>query len=456
MRASPITARPITASPIAARAISAGQLSPMAEAILPLFTNGVQGVWFDPSDFSTMFQDAAGTTHVTALGQPVGKILDKSPLGKHATCPGATTSRPTIEARVNRLLNSAVTGGGAAPTSWTQPFATGSSAPEASSLYAGETAYVQSGTAQRPFISQDITALANATYQLSMQVESVTGSVQAQLAMLPNSALAGSSFSFPVCEANPSGGATGIITTGKLVATLTISSTSGTVGCRFGLGASGAATGTLKFSRPQVAFNDDQFKNAYQLVNTATDYTDIGAPRYLAFDGTDDWLETAAIDMTGTDSVLAVAGIRKNSDSVQGFIAEFSASFASNAGSFHLTSSLGATPSYGFSSRGSATGALADAMSGYPAPRTNVLTGIGNISGDTAILRVNGAQAVSVSTDQGTGNYGNHKLYIGRRGGTANPFNGRLYGLVIVGAAQSDAIVSALEKHMAMKTGVSF
>jgi hypothetical protein len=43
-----------------------------------LFAAGEQGVWYDPSDFSTMFQDAAGTTPVTAVEQPVGLLLDKS------------------------------------------------------------------------------------------------------------------------------------------------------------------------------------------------------------------------------------------------------------------------------------------------------------------------------------------------------------------------------------------
>lgn len=43
-----------------------------------LFASGEQGAWFDPSDLSTMFQDSTGTTPVTADGQPVGLILDKS------------------------------------------------------------------------------------------------------------------------------------------------------------------------------------------------------------------------------------------------------------------------------------------------------------------------------------------------------------------------------------------
>ena len=43
-----------------------------------LFTASEQGVVYDPRDLSTMFQDSAGTTPVTADGQPVGLVLDKS------------------------------------------------------------------------------------------------------------------------------------------------------------------------------------------------------------------------------------------------------------------------------------------------------------------------------------------------------------------------------------------
>jgi hypothetical protein len=42
-------------------------------------------LWLDPSDLSTLFQDSAGTTPVTADGHPVGKILDKSGNGYHAS-----------------------------------------------------------------------------------------------------------------------------------------------------------------------------------------------------------------------------------------------------------------------------------------------------------------------------------------------------------------------------------
>ena len=59
-----------------------------------LFATGEQGAWYDPSDLSTLFQDDAGLTPVTAAGQSVGRINDKSGRGNHATQSNAA-QRPT-------------------------------------------------------------------------------------------------------------------------------------------------------------------------------------------------------------------------------------------------------------------------------------------------------------------------------------------------------------------------
>ena len=63
---------------------------------LTLFSAGEKGVWFDPTDISTLFQDAAGTIPVTAYGQKVGRILDKSGNGNHATQSNAAL-QPTYQ-----------------------------------------------------------------------------------------------------------------------------------------------------------------------------------------------------------------------------------------------------------------------------------------------------------------------------------------------------------------------
>lgn len=57
--------------------------------IADLFTGGAVGIWYDPADITTLFQDAAGTVPVTAAGQPVGLMLDKSGNGVHAEQPTA-------------------------------------------------------------------------------------------------------------------------------------------------------------------------------------------------------------------------------------------------------------------------------------------------------------------------------------------------------------------------------
>lgn len=60
-----------------------------------LFAAGEQGAWYDPSDLSTMFQDAAGTTPVTTANQQVGLILDKSGNNNHASQPTGA-NRPIL------------------------------------------------------------------------------------------------------------------------------------------------------------------------------------------------------------------------------------------------------------------------------------------------------------------------------------------------------------------------
>lgn len=55
-----------------------GNTPTLDQQIKKLFASGEQGFFYDTNDLSTMFQDAAGTTPVTAVGQPVGLMLDKS------------------------------------------------------------------------------------------------------------------------------------------------------------------------------------------------------------------------------------------------------------------------------------------------------------------------------------------------------------------------------------------
>jgi hypothetical protein len=60
-----------------------------------LFISGEKGVWYDPSDITTLFQDVAGNIPVTASGQTVALMKDKSGNNAHAT-QSTAGSRPTF------------------------------------------------------------------------------------------------------------------------------------------------------------------------------------------------------------------------------------------------------------------------------------------------------------------------------------------------------------------------
>jgi hypothetical protein len=196
---------------------------------------------------------------------------------------------------------------------------------------------------------------------------------------------------------------------------------------------------------------------AYQRVTSQWDVSEAGVAQigYLSFDGVDDGMVTSTIT-PGVDKAQVFAGVRKLSDAASAMLLEASADSSVNAGSVFVTApgNVGAQ-SYGFRSRG--TTAAADALPGViaAAPTTNVLTGLGDISGDRSTLRVDGSQVAQSTADQGTGNYLAYPLYIGRRGGTTLPFNGRMYQLIVrFGPNLSDAQIAATEAYVAGKTGV--
>jgi hypothetical protein len=195
----------------------------------------------------------------------------------------------------------------------------------------------------------------------------------------------------------------------------------------------------------------------YQRIEAATVYDSDTSkfPLYLALDGSDDSLYTAAnLDLSATDKVTVFAGVTKLSDAANGVIVEHSASPGTDNGVFGLQAP-GGTPASELAvwrSRGT-NSAFAIASSGFTAPATAVLTGLGDISGDSAILRINGAQAASATGDQGTGNLGTYPLYIGRRNNATLPYNGRIQQLIVRGAASSAAEISSAERYIAGKQG---
>jgi len=365
-----------------------------------LFLQGQQGAWYDPSDLSTLFQDTAGTTPVTAAGQAVALMLDKS-------------KGLTLGANVAPAFVSAGTGWTVINTDATHfvTFSNGSAR-----------FYVSSST---PITTLTATLTANKYYLLTFTTtEWISGQLKFD--------------------------ATGT--------SITIPAGVGTYQVKFY-----STSGTFSLYRAAGGVTDLTFSNILiqeVLGNHATQATlgqrpicqvDSSGRPYLAFDGLDDGMVTSSIDFTGTDKMTVWAGVRKLSDAAAGTVAELSATIASNNGSFRVTAPNSAAANYGFSSKGTSQ---SDAVATtYTAPTTDVVTGIGDISGDIATLRVDGAQKATSATDQGTGTYGNYPLYIGRRGGASVPLNGRLYSLIVRGDATPDGIIQQTERWVNGKTG---
>lgn len=225
----------------------------------------------------------------------------------------------------------------------------------------------------------------------------------------------------------------------------------------------GVATNGIYVSFPDVRLSSDAALSipSYQRVGSGTgatstaagvpDYDTAGFPVRLRFDGSDDSMMTAAVDLSGTDAVTLWAGAEKRSDAAAGMIAELTATTASNNGSFSLRAPDAAAATFLLESKGTS---LADAQAtSQTAPKVAVLTGAADISADTATLRVNGTVAETATDDQGTGNYSNAILYVGRRGNASLPFNGSITGLIVRGAATVSSTIAAIEKWLGRKNG---
>ncbi len=418
---------------------------------LSLFAANEPGVWYDPSDLSTMFQDAAGTTPVTAVEQPVGLRLDKSGNGNHAK---QTTdiNRPVLSARYNLLTYTEDVSNAA----WEKTNLTASNA----TLLLETTTNAMHNAIQRP------TFVSGVQYTIRYRVKP---NGRTRVSVGGGSGLGGLASTGQFYDLTGSGsvvntlsGISASITAdadGYYTCSLTITpSSSGAIAVGIYLSDGGTnlsyfgdtSKGVYLTQADVRVSNDGVGLPAHQRVTTATDYDTTGFPYYLRYNGTNSTMQTPSIDFSSTDAVSVFAGIRKLSDAARGTVAELTASVAANNGGFHLTAPNAASATYAFESKGTA---LTDAVvsTGVVAPITSLLTGLADISADSNILRVNGAQADSDTGDQGTGNYANAALYLGARGGSSGWFQGRDYGICVLGRTATAAEIASMEAWMNSK-----
>lgn len=440
-----------------------------------LFTGGVQGVWYDPSDFSTLFQDSAGTTPVTAVEQPVGRMLDLSGNNNHAT-QSTSAARPVLSARVNLLTRTQEFENAV----WSKLGVTVTSnqgiAPDGTNT--ADLAVVNNGAQANVQLYQDMTALvASSSYTMSASVKK-SGARYAVVGWLFSAGVFGAvSFDFDTQTVSRSATAGGfvivsssIVSEGngwyRITVTATTPVTAGfsrfpcvfprvtawTSGSPDTTDTGNGTDGILVWGADLRPTNDGVGLPAYQRVNTSTDYNTTNFPLYLRFDGTDDSMATGSISFTSTDKMTVFGGVRKINDTVS-IYTELSANLNSSAGSFLLLSGTNNVTGFEGTSRGSAPAALGTtARFAIAAPVTAIVTDIFDISAPLARIRVNGVVGTDGTSSQGTGNYGNYPLYIGSRAGPSLPFNGRIYSLIIRGAASTAQQISNTETWVNGKT----
>jgi hypothetical protein len=209
----------------------------------------------------------------------------------------------------------------------------------------------------------------------------------------------------------------------------------------------GNSTGSVRISGIQVEVGSTA--TPYQRVTTQFDVTEAGVPstHYVNYDGSDSYLTQTVTP--GIDKVQMFAGVRKLANTV-GTIVELGAASGDGLAALYGNSSN----NYGVLSKGTLQATIVSPSGATVPPISNIVTGLGDISTDTTTIRIDGAQAATSSTDQGTGNYLAYPLYIGRRAGSLLPFTGRDYGLIVrFGPNLSASTISSVEAWLGVKTG---
>lgn len=412
-----------------------------------LFATGEEGAWYDPSDLATLFQDSAGTTPVTAVGQPVGLILDKSGNGNHAS-QSTSTARPLLSARVNLLtatedftaganwgvgsttLGGSITAGGVTLTRVVETAATANFDRYGRISFAAGSTY----TVSAKFKASERTVATIRTWAIDYGSDAsqasyfdlVAGTAQkASSPSVTDAGITALSDGVYLCWVT----CTPILNTPSGAPSFGMSSGMGTFSY-LGDPANGIYIGEA--STTLGALTD------YQRVTTDSDYDATPGKflYYLKFDGVDDFLSTAAmplpqpysaffgVNVTATDGALFTAP--GAGESLCQIINPFGSAIDMYAGT-HLNGG----PAIGFNSG-------------------SVLTLV--YDGADAFNRKNGA--LNASGPVGSGGLPG-ALYIGSSGGTSTFLNGNLYSIVIAGALYDAATIDAAEAWVAGKTGVT-
>ena len=397
-----------------------------------LFASGAQGAWYDPSDLSTLFQDAAGTTAVTAVEQPVRLMRDKSGRSNHATAPN-DASRPVLRSRYNLLTFSEQFDNAAWTKSSVTVTANTDTAPNGTLTADTLAATGANGTTLGSLV------LVAGSYTFSVWLRRKTGTGNIDI-----SAHSGGTW------------VTQTITSSWARYTVTQTLTAGTRTPGIWIVTSGdevyAWGAQLLTAADQTATG-----GAYQRVAAATDY-DTSNPvwrPYLAFDGSD-------------DSMTISSGINNVFQNVGGGTtwAGYNATSAINAVVVFVSSNTSASatragviPNASGGRRLDADSFVSATDSGFAVNNTYVATNVSDWAGGNVIRRTNGVQVASTAYSSGAGNTSNTASLLVSLGANSSPLAnflaGRLYSAIILGRTATASEIASTEAWVAGKTGVT-
>jgi len=423
------------------------------QSLIPseLFANGEQGVWYDPSDLSTLFQDAAGTIPVTGVEQPVGLMLDKSGRGNHAS-QATTTARPILRARCNLLTQTENFG----HADW--------SATQQGTKCTVEQVVAPDGsmTAQKltslvfPVVpSRSITVQGN-TFRFVVWLK--PGIIAVPRALVRNNTTAVNMIQADMSNtsvSNQYGGCT--VTAGpdgwkKFSFTVTSGISPGdVVSLYYGCTGSVQIGDTWSVWHPDFRYLNDAFNSPeYQRVGVATDYDTEGFRPYLAPDGTDDWMSTGGIDFSSTSNMSIVAGAEKLNELAPFYQALAELGPGNTEGSFALWHPYSDTQPSRVVARGAGASSQTVIVSDIPGNRTDVLTSTIELGVFRIRYKVSGTPNYVGTAD--SGKFGNLPLYLFSRAGTSSRFRGGFYGLIVVGRLLSAVELASAHEFMRNKS----
>jgi len=428
---------------------------PLQELQSLLFAGGQRGGMWLPSltGLSGLFTDTAGTTVATTFGQGVGRVADSSSSANVATqatgASKASTARHPTGGRRNLLTqteafttsgwSTSVVGTGVIPVitlnHGVAPDGTTTAARMQFDTGAGATG------GDRSTLTIGVGNLSYVAHTSSCYIKPLDGTTAVQLA----------TYQF-VSAAIAGGAATNDVVTDVgdgwfFVTRRTTPAAPGNT-FRFELRGNNAATLDALIWHPQCEVGT--VATDYQKVTTTHDVTETGKADvwHLSFDGTDDFLQTSAIDFSNSDKMTVFALVRKSSDAARGMVAELSASWQAGNGKFGIEApATNATPNYRTGYRGSSDASAGNStFTTYTAPKTDLIVSQLDFGTPLFTQRINGSQVNTNATSVGAVNFANDVLYIGRRGGTTLPLNGLMYGLIVVGGAiPSTATIERVE-----------